>query len=82
MVAMSESRDSERMRVRGEAARVFLEAARYSEYEIGMLGDLSRVSREQVRALLTAKLEEAKVIQRIVVENAPGFKSLRDEKPK
>lgn len=68
--------------MRGEFARVFLEAARYSDYEITMLGDLSRVSFEQVKALLTAKLEEAKVIERIIVENAPDFGLLRDEKPK
>jgi len=33
-VAMSESRDSERRQERGEFARAFLEAARYSDYEI------------------------------------------------
>jgi hypothetical protein len=78
---MSEARDSEQRRqVRGELARVFLEAARYSDYEISILGDLSRVSFEQVKALLTAKLEEAKVIERIIVENAPDVKLLRDEK--
>jgi len=78
---MSEARDSEQRRhVRGELARVFLEAARYSDYEISLLGDLSRVSFEQVRVLLTAKLEEAKAIHRVIVENAPDVKLLRGDR--
>jgi hypothetical protein len=58
-------------------------AARYDDYEIGMLGDLSRVSSEQVKVLLTAKLEEIKAIED-VVQNPPPFKRLHedDEKPK
>jgi hypothetical protein len=66
----------------GDLARVFLEAARYSDGEISMLGDLSSVSFEQVQALLIAKLEEAKLIERIIAENASDFKLLHDEKLK
>jgi hypothetical protein len=80
---MSESHDSVRRRERGELARVFLEAARYSDGEINMLGDLSLVSFEQVKALLAAKLEEAKVIESVIAKNASDFRLLRDpEKPK
>jgi len=60
---MSEARDSERVEVRGEFARAFLKAVHYSDYEISMLGDLSRVSSEQVKALLNAKVEEMKAIE-------------------
>jgi hypothetical protein len=78
---MSELQGSERDEERGELARVFLEAAHYSDYQISMLGDLSRLSFEQVKSLLTAKLEEAKAIEKIIVENAPDFGLLRGNKP-
>jgi len=81
-VVMSQSRESRRNQERGELARVFLEAACYSDFQIRMLGDLSRLSYEQVETLLTAKLDEAKLIERIMVENAPDFRLLHDEKPK
>ena len=72
---MSESRDSERNQVRGEFARAFLRAVHYSDYEIGLLGDLSQVSSAQVKALLNAKLEEIKAIED-TVKNPPTFKRL------
>lgn len=61
----------------GESARAFLKAVYYSDYEIGMLGDLSRVSREQVKALLNAKLQEMKVIEDVIT-NPREFKLLGD----
>jgi hypothetical protein len=81
---MSDSRESVRQQERAELARVFLEAVHYSDGEIRMLGDLSLISFDQVKALLTVKLEEAKIIERIIAENAPDFRSLhgRDEEPK
>jgi hypothetical protein len=52
--------------MRGEFTRAFLKAVHYSAYEISMLGDLSRVSSEQVKALLNAKLEEMKAIEDVI----------------
>ena len=63
---MSEARDSERVELRGDFVRAFLEAVHYSDYEISMLGDLSRVSSEQVKALLNAKVEEMRAIEDVI----------------
>ena len=72
---MAETEDAERRELRAEFVRAFLSAAHYSDFEIGMLGDLSRVKSEQVEALLNAKLEEMKAIED-VVRNPPEFKLL------
>ena len=60
---MSEVPDAERRRLRGEAVHAFLAAARYDEFEIRLLGDLSRVSPERVEGMLDAKLQEMKLIE-------------------
>jgi hypothetical protein len=80
---MSEAHDFEWRQGRGEFARAFLKAANYSDFEIGLLGDLSLVSAAQVKELLTSKLEEMKAIED-VVRNPPSFRLLHegDEKPK
>lgn len=77
---MSESSRSERDRVRGEAARVFLKAVHYDDDEITLLGDLSRVSAAQVKELLEAKREQIKKLED-VVRRQPPVKPF-NEKPK
>ena len=80
---MSDSGVSERDRVRGEFARVFLKAVHYDDDEIAMLGDLSRVSAAQIKGLLEVKRDAIKKIEDIV-RNPPPFGKLHedDEKPK
>lgn len=63
---MSESGVSDRDRVRGEAARVFLKAVHYDEDEIAMLGDLSRLSSAKVKELLIAKRDQIKKLEDVV----------------
>jgi hypothetical protein len=60
---MSEAQDAERRQLRGELVHAFLAAARYDEFEIGLLGDLSRVSPERVEGMLDEKLREMKLIE-------------------
>ena len=76
---VSESNSSERDRLRGESARLFLKALRRRD----MLGDLSRVSAEQVKELLIAKRDEIKKIEDIV-QHPPPFGPIHkdDKKPK
>jgi hypothetical protein len=78
---MSETSSSERNRVRGEFAREFLKAVHYDDYEIAMLGDLSRVSAAQVKELLIAKRDEIRKIEDIV-RNPPPFSKLHPDDEK
>jgi hypothetical protein len=55
---MSEARDAERRRILGGFAATFLMAAGYSQSDVLKFGDLSDVTTERVRELLTAKVEE------------------------
>ena len=55
---MWELTGSERERVRGEAARVFLKTVHYDDDEIAVLGDLSLLSAAQVKELLEAKRDQ------------------------
>jgi hypothetical protein len=75
---VSESGGSERNKVRGEFAMAFLKAVNYSDDEIALLGDLSRIGADQVKALLNAKLEQIKLIEDIV-RNPPDFKLLHQK---
>ena len=78
---VSETSISERDRVRGEFARLFLKAVHYDDDEVAMLGDLSRVSAAQIKGLLEAKRDEIKKIEDIV-RNPPPFGPLhQDKKP-
>jgi hypothetical protein len=76
---MSESGVSERDRLRGEFAKLFLQAVHYDQDEIAMLGDLSRVSAAQVKELLVAKRDEIKKIEDIV-RNPPPFGPLHEDR--
>lgn len=78
---MSESSGSERDRVRGEFARLFLQAVHYDQDEIAMLGDLSRVSAARVKELLIAKRDEIRKIEDIV-RNPPPFRKLHEDDEK
>ena len=78
---MAETGASELRRLRGELVHAFLSAAHYSDFQIGMLGDLSRVKSEQVEALLNAKLEEMKAVEN-VIKNPPDIKSLGGDSEK
>ena len=75
---MPETGVSERDRVRGEAAKVFLKAVHYDDDEIAMLGDLSKVSAAQVKGLLIAKRDEIKKLEDIV-RNPPPFSKLHPD---
>ena len=68
---MSESSGSERDRVRGEAAKVFLKAVHYDDDEIAMLGDLSLLTAEQVKELLIAKRDQIKKLEDVVRRQPP-----------
>ena len=60
------------MRFRRESLYVGLIArpsSRYDDYEIGLLGDLTRVSPEQVEAMLDAKLQEMKIIEGWIIRS-------------
>lgn len=76
---MSESRDFERRKTRGEFAHAFLRAAHYDDDEIALLGDLSKVSAAQVKKLLTAKRDQTKQIED-VVKHPPPFGPLHGRK--
>lgn len=57
---MSEAQDAERRRLLGGFAAAFLIAAGYNQYDVDKLGDLSDVTVERIRELLSAKLQEQK----------------------
>lgn len=57
---MAEARDAERRRVLGGFAAAFLMGAGYSQSAVLKFGDLSDVTAERIRELLTAKLQEQK----------------------
>jgi len=65
---MSEQSDSRKHELLGEFARRFLMAVGYSSYDIGALGDISRVDPAKIKELLHAKTEEAKKIEDAVKE--------------
>ena len=78
---MAEREDAERRELRAAFVRAFLSAAHYSDFQIGLLGDLSRVKGDQVEALLNAKLEEMKAIEN-VIKNPPDIKPLGGDSEK